>query len=210
MRLLAKQMIPNCCIVLNWGGGRRHWLVYIKLHLLNNCPLICGKLCNISRQLNLIYYQTNETYLFPLAKNNIKPGKQAMTNLDMVKSSAKSTISEISDIVVHSSVKGCRDVTRSRRKSTGNLGQGHATLSVSPGRKRKLTPCKSAGNLGQGHATLSLSSGRKRRHSSTDNEKDGELVRFSLLQVLLLLITADISFINHCILVTLQIHYSVS
>ena len=55
-----------------------------------------------------------KTYLFPLAKNNIKPGKQAMTNLDMVKSSAKPTISEISNIVVHSSVKGCHDVTPSR------------------------------------------------------------------------------------------------
>ena len=63
---------------------------------------------------NFVKPNLNETYLFPLAKNNIKPGKQAMTNLDMVKSSVKPTISEISDIVVHSSVKGHRDVTRSR------------------------------------------------------------------------------------------------
>ena len=43
--------------------------------------------------------------------------------------------------------------------------------------KRKLTPCRSTGNLGQGDATLSVFPGGKR---STDNEKDGESLRFSL------------------------------
>ena len=44
--------------------------------------------------------------------------------------------------------------------------------------KRKLTACRSTGgNLGQGDATLSVFPGGKR---STDNEKDGESLRFSL------------------------------
>jgi hypothetical protein len=42
---------------------------------------------------------------------------------------------------------------------------------------RKLTSCKSAGNLPSGLATkLNVTPQRKRRHSSSDNEKNGESV----------------------------------
>ena len=58
---------------------------------------------------------TLEPYLFLLvAKNSNKSGKQTMTNVDMVKRSAKPTKTSLSDIVVHSPLKAHGDVMPSK------------------------------------------------------------------------------------------------